>query len=127
MRSFSSLVRPLIFVTIPLLILAIVLRYLLPAEFYTPALPYLVLFVFSSQIVLLRFIAGGATAKFNRFVNRFMAGSFLKLLLYLIVILVYSYLNRHEALPFAVSFVVLYLIYTIFEISVLLKYFKTQL
>lgn len=127
MRSFPSLVRPLIYVTLPLLIIAVILRYVLPAAMYTPTLPYLVLFVFSSQVVLLRFLTKGKDSKFNRFVNRFMAGSFLKLLLYLIVILVYSYLNRHDALPFAVSFVILYLIYTVFEISVLLRFFKTQL
>lgn len=124
MTPFPKLIKPLIFITIPLLVLAIVLRYVLPAKLYSPALPFLVIFVFSSQLILLKILFGTVGSKFNRFVNRFMAASFLKLLLYLVVILVYSSIYRSDALPFAVSFVILYMVYTVFEISILLKAFK---
>jgi len=126
MTPFPKLIKPLILITLPLLVLAIALRFILPVNLYSPALPFLVIFVFSSQLILLKILFGTVGSKFNRFVNRFMAASFLKLLLYLIVILVYSSLYRHDALPFAVSFVILYMVYTIFEISILLKAFKSH-
>jgi hypothetical protein len=125
MTPFPKLIKPLIFITVPLLVLAIALRYILPVKFYSPALPFLVIFVFSSQLILLKILFGSVDSKFNRFVNRFMAASFIKLLIYLVVILVYSSLYRSDALPFAVSFVILYMVYTVFEISILLKAFKT--
>jgi len=48
--------------------------------------------------------------------NQFMIMTFAKLFLYIIGIVVYILLNKADAFPFVITFFILYLIYTIFEI-----------
>lgn len=125
MNPFHKVLKSLIILTITVLIIAVALRFALPERFYSPALPYLVIFIFATQFILLKIIVETAKKKFKNFVNRFMVANFLKLFLYLVVILVYAYLNNSDILPFSVSFLALYVIYTIFEITILIKTFKS--
>ena len=39
----------------------------------------------------------------------------IKLFLYLIIMVTYALLNRKDAVPFLISFFILYLLYTVFE------------
>jgi len=60
------------------------------------------------------------------FVFKTLALSMARLLACMIVVFIYSLVNKHQALAFTCHFMVQYLIFTIFEISILLKYIKTN-
>jgi len=48
----------------------------------------------------------------------------LKLLLFIAILVIYILLNRKDAVPFGLSFFILYLVYTVFEVISLANYSK---
>jgi hypothetical protein len=57
----------------------------------------------------------------QNFVRYFMGGTTLKLLLHLSVIIIYSLTHRKEAMNFILSFFILYLFFTIYEMRFAMK------
>lgn len=60
----------------------------------------------------------------KRFVGYFMGITGVKLFVYLTIITLYAMLKRGEALGFTLLFLVLYLLYSAFEVIQLLRHFK---
>jgi len=61
-----------------------------------------------------------------KFINKFMAFSGLKLLLYFFIILAYIYFIKQDIILFLCAFLSLYIIFTILEISSILSYLKKK-
>lgn len=57
----------------------------------------------------------------KKFVTRYLLTTTVKLLLFLVLLLVYAFLNRGDMLRFGLNFLVLYVAYSVFEIIVLKK------
>jgi hypothetical protein len=101
-----------------------VLYLILPAKAITPAMPFL-FFFFTAVTFLNYWILIRSTArKFIRFVNYYLLSTTVKLLLFIGVLVGYILLNRADAVPFGISFFILYLLYTIFEVIELIRYSK---
>ena len=115
-KIFKSFFIKIIIASTVLEIISVVLYLLLPARFFSPAAPFLVLFFFALTTGLYFFMLRSAGNTFSHFVNQFMVVTFAKLLLYIIILFVYCFLNKPDAFPFAITFFVLYLFYTVFEI-----------
>jgi uncharacterized membrane protein len=60
----------------------------------------------------------------RRFVGYFMGITAIKLFGYLIIITIYALIEREAALGFTLWFLVLYLLYSGFEVVMLMKHFK---
>ncbi len=60
----------------------------------------------------------------KNFVTYFMAITGIKLFVYLIIIIAFALLMREQALGFSICFLLMYFLYTSFEVFVLLKHFK---
>ena len=71
-------------------------------------------------------LVNSSKKRVNKFVQRFLTFTSAKLLLYLIIIVAYIFLNKENAVPFLVIFLILYMIYTFFEIFSILKYIKSN-
>lgn len=119
--SLAAYTGKLIIFTAVLFIISFSIRYFLPDPWRTPALPFLFPFFFSVNIVVHYIILKGTEKKFNSFVNYYLAGTFCKLLLYILVLVVYVFLHRSDALTFTVTFFLLYLFFTGFEVISLLS------
>jgi hypothetical protein len=100
--------------------------YFMLPRFATPALPWLILFFIITTYTLYSVLLKASTGKFNRFTNLFMAASVFKLLLLLVVITLYMFFFRSDAIRFVITMFVLYLVYTVFEVIWLLKINKTK-
>ena len=92
----------------------------------TPALPWLILLFILTTFILYYILLKASEKKFNQFTNYFMAASVFKLLMLLVIITVYVYFFRNDAIRFVVTMFVLYLIYTVFEVYWLLKINKIK-
>lgn len=112
---FKKFIRQLLFFSGIIAIATAILSFLLPHGYISPALPFLIpLFVITSAgSFYLLFSASGK--RFIKFVNAFLLTIVIKLFLYLIIMVTYALLNRQDAVPFLVSFFILYLLYTVFE------------
>jgi hypothetical protein len=65
-----------------------------------------------------------AQSSSKKFIVYFITITGLKLFGYLIIILIYALLKREQALGFVILFLVLYFLYSAFEVITLLKYLK---
>ncbi len=92
-----------------------------PKEYYSPAWPFLLLFFVVGNIGLFLLYKRAKAKKLSSFTNFFMLATFLKLLVYLAVIIVYLLYNREEAVPFLLCFFSYYVIFTTIEVSAVTK------
>jgi hypothetical protein len=85
-------------------------------EFYLSVLPFAVLFFYVMTNLVHAYllkISGKSSSKFS---SQYMATSFLKMFFYLAVAIVYLILNKGNAKIFIANFLLLYIIYTVFEV-----------
>ncbi len=61
------------------------------------------------------------TAIERRFISRYLLITTVKLLSFLIILILYAYFNRKDAVCFSLNFIVLYLLYSFFEIIYIKK------
>ena len=87
----------------------------------TPVYLYLIAFIYAVNFLLLGKLSRDIQDKPNRFINTYMLLNFGKLFLFIIVIGVYAYLHRSDAVIFAVTFMIYYIFFAFFEITALLK------
>ena len=99
--------------------LALLFQWIWP-QLATPALPFIVLFFFAitlfTMYIVLRSDDGSDSRKF---VSSYMISRTVKLLSCLLFLLLYMFLNREDALRFAIAFLVIYFLYAVFEIFLL--------
>lgn len=96
--------------------LAFLLSRMLPYNWFSPALPFLFVFFFAVSLISYTLLVRSIGSKISGFVSAFMLVTTVKLLLYITVLLLYSFLNRKDAVAFLLNFFILYLVYTVFEI-----------
>lgn len=101
--------------------LTVLFQWLCP-NYASPALPFIVLFfciitLFTIYIVL-RDDKGKAE---KHFVSNYMLSRIIKMFSCLIFLVLYMLLNKTDALKFAIAFLVIYFLYSIFEVIVLRK------
>ena len=86
----------------------------------TPAMPFIVLFFFAMTLFTMYIVLRSDDAQDSRrFVSSYMISRTVKLLSCLLFLLLYMFLNREDALRFAIAFMVIYFLYAIFEIFLL--------
>jgi hypothetical protein len=107
--------RPLLYFSAIIGLVALVASFIIPDQFITPALPFLIPFFIAVTLLSYHYLIQATSRRFIRFVNVFLLSIVLKLLLYMIVMVVYALLQRADAVPFLLAFFILYLCYTIFE------------
>jgi len=119
--SFLQFLRNLAIFTIIIALVGRVVVHFLPDNYRSPVIPYLFLFFFVVTL-LVHFILLKATGKrFAKFVPYFMLATTLKLFLYAVVLLLYTFTHRADAINFIISFFILYLLFTAFETITLLR------
>jgi hypothetical protein len=99
--------------------------FLVPSKYITPALPFLFVFFIAVTLAGYYFILRSAGKAFITFINYYLVVTVLKLFLFIGVIFLYLFLNKADAAPFAISFLILYLFYMVFEVVNLVLLFKS--
>jgi len=94
----------------------VVISYLIPPDFVSPALPYLFLLFFLVTLIIHYILLNATDKRHSKFVNYFMLTTFLKLVFYMAILIIYALINKSDAIPFIISYFVLYLAFTTFEI-----------
>lgn len=104
--------------------LVFVIKYSSLTVFTFKSLYFLIPFVTSVTVLFHFMLVKAANASNILFVNKFLAFSGIKLMVYMLTIIIYIFFIKFEPVVFLLSFVLLYLIFTVLEITSLLKYFK---
>lgn len=101
--------------------LTVLFQWLFP-QYASPALPFIVLFFFIitmlTMFIVLRDDKGREAKKF---VSSYMLSRVIKLLSCLVFLLVYVLVKKEDAMRFAIAFLAIYFLYSIFEVFLLKK------
>jgi hypothetical protein len=123
-KKYLQFIVKLTILSLVLGILAFFLNRFLPEGIISPYLLYLLLLfhIVTGMVhyILLRI----STLNPRKFISYFMLATFIKLMSYLIVIVVYAFYVKEGLLPFILSFFILYIFYTVFEVSTILAQTK---
>lgn len=106
--------------SIILVVLSILFQTLLPL-YATPAMPYIILFYFIMIAFVHYIVLRGSIISNKNFINNYILGTIIKFLSILIFLGIYIFLNKTDAIRFALTFCVFYFLYAIFEVIALKK------
>lgn len=95
--------------------------YMLPPEHVSLALPYILLFHVVSTLISFIVINKKIQQDPRKFINVYLGVTTVKLMLYIAILLIYSFNFLHDAVNFIISFFVMYVIFTFFEVIQLVK------
>jgi len=112
--------------TIIILVLGTVVYSTFLQKYYLSILPFTVLFFYLVTNLVHTYLLKIAVKSDSRFTSQYMAVSFLKMFFYLAVAIVYALLNREYAKIFLGNFLVLYAIYTAFEVIQFSKFVRQK-
>lgn len=124
MKAFKTfLIRELI-LTVLVSFIAIILFNAFLSDYYLPIF-WVILALIAILTALFHYSIIQVKEKgVTKFSTRFMMVSGVKMIIYLALIVSYVFSNSEKATPFLISFFVLYLIYTVFEVILIIKYLK---
>jgi hypothetical protein len=98
----------------------------LPAKFQSSLLWIVWLFFVGSTALIHYILTNAAEKDPRRFVGYYMGITAIKLFGYLILIVAYALVKREAALGFTLWFLTMYLLYSGFEVVMLMKYFNKK-
>lgn len=96
--------------------LVMVMAFLAIPEYFSIALPFLLAFFLGISIVSYKILQKKAVTEPRRFISGFLAHTVVRMMIYLFIILVYSFIYRSDAVNFIIGFFILYTIFTFFEV-----------
>ena len=112
--------------TIIVFILGIILYTTILKSYFLSILPFAVLLFYLVTNLVHGYLLRIAGKSGSGFVSKYMAASFLKMFFYLAVAIVYVIFNRGNAKPFFLNFLLLYVVYSSFEVTEFLKVVRQQ-
>jgi len=122
---YLSLLKRLLIFSLLLGSIAAVFYFILPEKFITPTLPFLFSFFIAVTLISSYLLIRSSQKKFIRYLNVYLLTTVLRLFLYVAVMVTYILLNKSDIIPFSISFFILYLFYTVFEVVWLVSFSKT--
>ncbi len=115
-RKFSF--KLLIF-SIVIAVLAIGMQLIFP-QYASPALPFIVIFFYIITLLSLYIVLRGNNYKEKtQFISSYLLSRLVKFFSCLLFLLIYILINREDKWRFAIAFIVIYFLYSVFEIVLL--------
>jgi len=112
----KSFVTKSTYLTIIVYILGAIMYSTALKQFYLMVLPVLVAFFYIVTNLVHAYLLRIASKSSSRFTSNYMATSFIKMFFYLAVAIIYTISNKDHAKIFLVNFLLLYVVYTTFEV-----------
>jgi hypothetical protein len=98
----------------------------MPHKWVTPLLPVLPAFFMAVTYLIHHGFVKAVSLRPQQFVTRFMLITTIKLISFMVLLLVYALMFKDDAIQFLISFFVMYLIYSAFEVIAVMKLNKSN-
>lgn len=95
-------------------------------EYYLSVFPFLLIFFYLVTIGIHAYQLNLSKKDMGKFTRSNILVTFFKLVLYSVVAIVYIALHKENAIPFVVCLMLVYLIFTFFEVSEITRISKTE-
>jgi hypothetical protein len=96
------------------------------SNYYFSFFPYLILIFLLVNSVVFFIFYRSLNKSSNQFIRSFMLSTIIKLMTYLILVLVYVLAFPKSAIPFAITLSVLYIVYTAYDLFIMLSLLKRK-
>ena len=110
--------------TFAVFVITAVLFSTLLRNYYLSAFPYQILLIATVTTIGHLWVISASSSNTMKFTTAFMGSTTLKLMVYLFFMLIYLWIDRSQVVPFVLTFMVLYLLFTIFEVTEVLRFIK---
>ena len=117
----TNFLKQSLYLSAILLIVYFILKFAAGVNVVSNATPFIILFFIALSNFLFYHQLKLVNERILKFVNRFMVITALKLFLFLFIILVYGFADRKGLAGFALSFMVVYFTFTVFEVVHIIK------
>ena len=124
--SFQKFLQSISVFSISLLVLSVLLFTLVIPQYYLRIFPFLFLLFFLVNAGFSYLMEISAKRRNMVVIRSFLLGWTIKFFLYVIFLIIYVLLNREKAVNFLMQFTSLYIAFSVFEISYLIRNFKNQ-
>lgn len=125
-QSLRKILVGLIILSIALLLTGIVVFRLFFSDFYFWFFPVLILFFFGANSGFFVYFHRSLNKSHNQFIRNFMASTAVKLIIYFVLILVCMLASPKTAIPFAITLSVIYIVFTVYDLLVMLSLIKRR-
>lgn len=126
MKAYNKFLIKEAILTVFLGLIALILFQTVLSTYYHPVF-WLNLFIIAVLTGVLHFfILKVSTEGHSRFSSRFIMISGIKMMIYLVFIVLFALFNPGHAKFFLITFLILYFIYTFFEVLLMLKFFNKK-
>jgi len=95
--------------------------YAMPQQWVTPVLPVLPVFFMAVTYLIHQGFVKAIGLRPQQFVTRFMLITTIKLISFMVLLLIYALMFKEDAIQFLISFFVMYVIYSAFEVIAVMK------
>ncbi|HAN18900.1 MAG: hypothetical protein A2X13_12110 [Bacteroidetes bacterium GWC2_33_15] len=126
MQVLGKFIIKSIVYTILIFIVSFILFQTVLKSYYLPAFWFLLLFIAGLTIAFHTFLIRISEKELSKFSSNFILISGVKMMIYLVFIIGYSFLNPKHAVIFLISFLVLYVLYTVFEVILIIAFLKRK-
>jgi hypothetical protein len=123
-HKYGQFLMRLTIMTVLIGAVCFILGTMLPGNTISPAYPFILVLFYLITAGIHYFLLRITRLNPRRFVSYFMLATFIKLIVYFSAVLVYVFNFREEVLSFIVTFFVLYIFFTVFEVVLILKQTK---
>jgi len=100
--------------------------YAMPQQWVSATLPVLPVFFMAITFLIHKGFVGAIGLRPQQFVTRFMLITTIKLLSFIVLLLVYALMFKDDAIQFLISFFVLYVVYSAFEVVAVMNLNKKR-
>ena len=122
----KSFIIKLLIITAIMEAIALSWGFFMPPKFVTPHLAILPIFFMAVTFMIHKAFVGALGLNPRQFVTRFMLVTTIKLLSFMALLLIYALINSHDAIQFLLSFFVMYVIYSAFEVTAVMNLNKRE-
>ena len=124
--SFQKFLQSISVFSISLLAISILLFTLVIPQYYLSIFPFLFLLFYIVNSGFSYLMEISAKRRNMVVIRSFLLGWTIKFFVYVIFLIIYVLLNREKAVNFLMQFTSLYIAFSVFEISYLIRNFKNQ-
>lgn len=123
---FAGFFKRILFFSLVILLISTLLFVFVLKPYFLAA--YIVLFLINLIISIIAYsiITKNIHQKSSNFTKKFISATGIKFIVYLFIYTTYILLYKENAIPFTIAFFALYLAFSVFEITEILKFFKNK-
>ena len=124
--SLKTFVRQIFILTLFLLIAGYALFLTVLKDYYFLLFPFIPIFFLIISLGVYAYLIRASQKDNKKFINSFLAATGIKLLVYILFLVIVLLADRKHVLPFLLTFLFMYILYTTMDVFSIINYLKNS-